>query len=234
MAWSKKLTNVLRSISPTAFLAVTLACLAAPAMAQGIYTCTDAKGRRLTADRPIIDCIDREQTELSSGGLARRKIGPTLTAAERAAEEERAARAGEERSRLAEEKKRDKALVMRYPNRSVHDKERVEALTLVDRAIAEAQRVTGGLLARRKLLDGELEFYKAQPARTPPKIKKQVEEVESRLAAQTRFVAEQDLEKVRINARFDEELVRLNVLWSQEGAVPTAVARGASAARSVR
>jgi hypothetical protein len=27
--------------------------------------CVDAKGRKITADRPIPDCIDREQQELS-------------------------------------------------------------------------------------------------------------------------------------------------------------------------
>ncbi|WP_432214584.1 DUF4124 domain-containing protein, partial [Salmonella enterica] len=40
-----------------------------PAWAQGgIYTCVDAKGRKLTADRPILDCIDREQKELNASG----------------------------------------------------------------------------------------------------------------------------------------------------------------------
>ena len=29
----------------------------------GIYTCVDATGRRITSDRPIMSCIDREQRE---------------------------------------------------------------------------------------------------------------------------------------------------------------------------
>ncbi len=62
-----------------------------PAGAQGIYVCVDAKGRRITSDRPILDCLDREQSELSPTGQVIRKIGPSLTAAERAAEEELAA-----------------------------------------------------------------------------------------------------------------------------------------------
>jgi hypothetical protein len=61
--------------------------LLAPAWAEGIYTCVDAKGRRITSDRPIIECIDREQRELSPSGTVRRKIGPSLTAMERAAVE---------------------------------------------------------------------------------------------------------------------------------------------------
>jgi hypothetical protein len=207
-----------------------LAAVAGQAAAEGIYTCTDGKGRRLTADRPIIDCIDREQTELSTGGLPRRKIGPSLTSEERAAEEEKQRRQDEERARLAEEKKRERALVMRYPSRNVHDKERTEALALVDSVTAAAQKRTRELLAQRKFLDGEVEFYQLDPSRMPFKLKRQIEEVDTQLAAQKRFLTDQDVEKVRVNARFDEELSRLKVLWAREGIVqPTTVAKAASA-----
>ena len=214
-------------------LSASLAAAAGPAVAQGIYTCTDAKGRRLTADRPIVDCIDREQTELSSGGLARRKIGPSLTAAERAAEEDKVRRQEEERSRASEDKKRERALMTRYPDRSVHDKERSQALTLVDSVTATAQKRTNELQAQRKILDGEVEFYQSNPARMPPKLKLQIEDVDNQLNAQRRFVADQEAEKVRINARFDEELARLRALWAQVQGTPgpTTVARAASASR---
>ena len=229
MALSKETTNVPGSKFTTAALAAALAALAGPATAQGIYTCTDAKGRRLTADRPIIDCIDREQLELSSGGLPRRKIGPSLTATERAAEEDRARKLDEERIRVNEEKKREKALVTRYPNRGVHDKEREAALALVDSVTAAAHRRTVELLGQRKFLEGEVEFYKFEPSRTPPKLKHQIDEVDVQLAAQKRFVTDQDVEKVRVNARFDEELSRLKLLWAQDGVVPaTTVAKVAA------
>ena len=55
------------------------------AQSAGIYTCVDAKGRKITSDRPIVDCIDREQVELNPSGTVRRKVGPSLTAQERAA-----------------------------------------------------------------------------------------------------------------------------------------------------
>jgi hypothetical protein len=217
----------------TAALAALLATLSgqvigAGASAESIYTCTDAKGRRLTADRPIAECIDREQTELSPGGLPRRKIGPTLTAAERAAQEEQDRRQAEERSRLIEEKGRQRALVARYPNREVHDKERVSTLALVDSVTAAAQVRTKELLTQRKFLDGEVEFYKLDPSRMPPKLRRQIDEVDTQLAAQQRFLADQVVEKVRVNARFDEELSRLKVLWTQQAVVPTAVEHAAS------
>ena len=54
--------------------------------AGGIYTCVDRNGRRLTADRPIPECLDREQRELSPSGMTRRQIGPSLTELEVLAE----------------------------------------------------------------------------------------------------------------------------------------------------
>jgi TolA-binding protein len=234
MAWSEETDNVVRSTFSAGLLAALLAAFAVPASAQGIYTCTDSKGRRLTADRPIIDCIDREQTELSPGGIARRKIGPAPTAVERAAEEQKLRRQEEERSRQADDKKRERALVTRYPERAVHDKERAEALALVDSVTAAAQKRTKELQVQRKFLDGEVEFYQINPSRMPPKLKRQIEEVDKQLDAQRRFVADQEVEKVRVNARFDEELSRLKVLWAQQQGTPvpaTTVARAASATR---
>ena len=38
---------------------ILLGCLAGLATAQSIYTCVDGKGRKITADRPIVECIDR-------------------------------------------------------------------------------------------------------------------------------------------------------------------------------
>lgn len=229
MAWSKKPDNVVASFVRAAVLAAVLTGAVAPAGAQGIYTCVDAKGRRLTADRPIVECIDREQTELSSGGLPRRKIAPVPTVAERVAEEEKARVQEEERIRVNEDKKRERALVNRYPNRGVHDKERAEALALVDSVTGAAQRRTKELLEQRKFLERELEFYHSNPSRMPPKLRRQVDEVDLQLAAQKRFLTDQDVEKVRVNARFDEELTRLKVLWAREIAAPTPVARAASA-----
>ena len=47
--------------------------------AGGIYTCVDAYGRRITSDRPIPECMDREQRQLSSSGVTRRVLRPEPT-----------------------------------------------------------------------------------------------------------------------------------------------------------
>ena len=90
----------------------------------GIYTCVDGQGRKLTSDRPIPECLDREQKVLNPSGTVKQKVGPSLTAAERAQQEAKERAQQEEQSRLAEEHRRDRALLIRYPNKAVHDKER--------------------------------------------------------------------------------------------------------------
>ena len=196
-----------------------------PAGAQGLYVCIDAKGRRLTSDRPIIECLDREQTELGPTGQVIRKVGPSLTAAERAAEEEKARRAAEERNRQLEEKRRDRALLTRYPDRTTHDRERTKALDAVDEVIKTANRRSSELQWQRKKLDNDLEFYGGDAKRVPPVLKRQIEENDQLQAAQKRFVANQEDEKKRINSRFDEELARLKGLWGQHATAVTPAAQ---------
>jgi len=192
-----------------------LAVLAGSAWAQGgIYTCVDAKGRRLTSDRAIAECMDREQKVLNSSGTVRRVVPPSLTAAERAAQEERERKLAEERQRQAEEKRMQRALLARYPRPELHDAERVKALRSPEEAIASAERRIHDLLQERKQLVAESEFYQAQEL-WPAKLKRQFEESYQQEGAQRRFIAAQQEEKRRINERFDEERVRLKVLWAQ-------------------
>jgi hypothetical protein len=199
--------------------------MAAPAFAQqGIYTCVDAKGRRITADRPIPECLDREQKELTPGGTVKRKVAPVQTADERAAEEARAAKALEDAKRAQEDKKRDRALVARFPERAIHDKERAQALQVLEDVIAAASKNKADLVAQRKKLDIDLEFFRADPSKVPPKLKRQIEENQQLQDNQRRFIANQEVEKQRINARYDEELSKLKPLWAALAVPPKTAA----------
>lgn len=209
---------LLRTVFTAAWLG--LAWLAGNAAAQGIYTCVDAKGRTLTADRPIVECLDRTQQELTRTGTVRRVIGPSLTAEERAAQEAREKQAAEVRAREAEEKRRDRALLLRYPNRAVHDQERAAALAQIDEVIKASSKRTRELAEQRKAIDNEFEFYVKDPSRAPPSLKRRLEDNESSVAVQKRFIADQEQEKKRVNARFDEELAKLSQLWAMAAKVP--------------
>ena len=202
------------------------ACFCATASAQSIYTCTDAKGRKITADRPIAECTDRTQRELSTTGTVRREIGPSLTAQEFAAKDAKDKLAQEARARDVENRRRDRALLSRYPSRAVHDQERVTALAQVDEVIKAASKRTGELADQRKAIDGELEFYARDASKAPLALKRRIEENDKSVVVQKRFIAEQDLEKKRVNLRFDEELVKLKPLWALAGGAATGAATG--------
>lgn len=215
----------------TTVLACLLAGAGGSAWSQGIYTCVDAKGRRLTSDRPIAECLDREQKELNATGTVRRTIGPSLTHPERVALEEQERKAAEERLRQAEERRMLRALLMRYPTQAAHEGERAKALQSVQDTILTSQRRIADLRLERKKLDTEIEFYKT-PAQWPVKLKRQVEELEHQVEGHQRLIASQEEEKRRIERRFDEELSRLRILWAQ--AQPTRAAAAAAETGAVR
>lgn len=215
---------------PFALSVVALACFCGVAAAQAIYTCTDDKGRKITSDRPIMECLNRNQQELTPTGRVKRVVVPTPTAQELILQEERDKAEAEARARQAEEKRRDRALLLRYPSKAVHDKERVEALAQIDEVIKASTKRTIELAAQRKAIELEFEFYQADPGKAPPALKRQREENETSVGVQKRFIAEQDLEKKRVNLRFDEELVKLKQLWALAARPPASAASAAPSA----
>ena len=177
----------------------------------GIFTCTDARGRTLTADRPIAECSDREQRELNPSGSVRRKVEPTYTARELQEREDRAREAAIQAARLTDERRRERALLVRYPNAATHDRERAEAL------VTQAARKRIAELAEdRRKIDEEMEFYKHDPGKAPGSVRRRLDDNTQSVAVQNRFIGEQEEEKKRVNARFDEERARLKLLWSPQ------------------
>lgn len=187
----------------------------APA-ASGIYTCTDDKGRRLTSDRPIAECVARDQQILNRDGSVKGVHPPVPTAEERAEREARERKANAERMAQMEAVRRDKNLLARYRDEAAHRKAREAALDTVRLAIKATEDRLKELQAERKPLDNEAEFYKGK--RLPPKLKGQIEANDTAIEAQREAAANQQSELNRVNGIYDTELVRLQKLWA--GAVP--------------
>jgi hypothetical protein len=187
----------------------------------GIYTCVDAKGKRWTSDRYIPECSDREQKLMGPTGTVRAVVPPTLTAKEREAQDALDRKAAEEAQKRSEEKRVQRALLSRYPNRASHDMDRAKALQSLEDSTRAVQHSIDELRKQRAQLATEAEFYK-DPSKMPPKLKRQFEENEQSTAAQKRFLANQEEEKKRVNARFDEELATLKKLWTANGVADAA------------
>lgn len=215
--------------------------LAQPASPLKVYSCVDRQGRRLTADRPIAECTDREQRVLDATGLERRRLGPTLTEIERTALEAERRKEAEERARQAEERRRERVLVARYPDKAAHDVERANAIQQVDEVTMVAVKRIEDITRERKKLDGEMEFYRRDPSKAPLALRRQIAEADDAVAEQRRFIAGQDQEKRRVHQRYDVELAQLRPLWAAQAsaaaswpAMPAMPGSGASGAAGAK
>jgi hypothetical protein len=203
--------------SRCALAALTLgsALLASQVAAQpGIYTCVDASGKRITSDRPIAQCLDREQQELRNDGTVKRVIKPPPTAEERAKAEALEKARAEERVRVEEAARRDKTLMQRYPNEAAHKTARGKELAHANELIAAARKRVVDLESERKALLAEAEFFRK--GNVPAPLKRKLDENDINMGGAVRTIAAQQSEITKINERFDAELARLKRLWAGE------------------
>ena len=182
--------------------------------AQHIYSCVDAKGRRVTSDRPNMECLDREQQQYGDNGMARGKLPPSLTAQERAVQEEKTHQEDVARLRQAELKRRDRVMLNRYPNVATHERERAASLSRLDDAITAGERRVTELTAQRDDLQQQSQVVTKDISKVN-RIRRAMDENADHLAAQNRLLAAQREDRQRIAVRFDEERARLEVLWTQ-------------------
>ncbi|PXW92796.1 uncharacterized protein DUF4124 [Sphaerotilus hippei] len=198
----------------------------APAHATGIYTCVDGKGRKITSDRPIPECADREQAVRNSDGSVRRVLTPSLTAEERAAYEESQRKQMVREAALRDAIRHDRNLLTRFPNEAAHQRARAAALAPAVEAMQFNTRRLDQLRIENKRLLDEAEFYKGKALPRP--LKSKIEGNGASIEAQQSAAATHQAEIQRINARYDEELQRLRTLWGLPSGANRATAAGGS------
>lgn len=186
----------------------------APAARPSIYSCIDGQGRRITSDRPIRECLDREQRLLNRDGSTRGVQRPSMTATERAAAEEAERRRQLEATARQDAIRRDRNLLARFPDEPAHQRAREAALDDVRKSIATSQRRIAELQKERAGLQQEAEFYVGRTL--PFKLRQQIEDNTVSTEAQKTLVNNAQAELVRINALYDTELARLRRLWAGE------------------
>lgn len=203
-----------------ALLCLAQAALAQAASAGGIYSCIDARGRRLTSDRPIPECLDREQQVRSQDGAVRKVLPPSYSPEERARLEEQRRRRELAEAAQKDRIRHDRNLLARFPDQAAHDRARQTALESVETASVNNEKRIAQLERERKTLADEAEFY---PNRELPRaLKSRIENNKAAIEAQKISASHQVAERQRINARYDEELAHLRRLWA--GAAPGSLA----------
>jgi len=210
--------------------------LSCAAQAAGpIYSCVDANGKRLTSDRPIPECLSREQRVLNADGSTKQIVPPSRTADERAELEARERNEAAERTARLDAIKRDRNLLARFPNEAAHQKAREAALDDLRKAVRVSEDRVVRLAGERKPLMDEAEFYvgKALPAQ----LKRQLDANDAASDAQRTLIQNQQSELVRVNALYDAELERLRKLWGgvqpgSMGNLPVAAAAASAPRRA--
>lgn len=185
---------------------------AAPGATVDIYVCTDDQGRRITADRPIRECMDRQQRILNPDGSLRGVKNPPMTAQERAAKEAQERQAAEETAARAEAVRRDRNLLSRYRNEEMHRAARESALDPVRLTMDLTETRLAQLRRERRTLEEEARAPKNRDHAATLKL--QLEANEAATAAQRENTANQRIEVDRINRIYDIELERLKRLWA--------------------
>jgi len=181
-----------------------------------IYSCVDSSGKRITSDRPIASCNDREQRELNADGSVKRIVPPTMTADERTEAEARERTAAAEAANKRDALKRDRNLLSRFPNEAAHNKAREASLDDTRKSVKVSEARLALLASERKPLMDEAEFYIGKPL--PTKLRTQLDAVDAATDAQRSLIQNQQAEIIRVNALYDAELQRLKKLWA--GAQP--------------
>lgn len=182
----------------------------------GIYSCVDANGKKLTSDRPIPECVSRDQRLLNSDGSIRQVVPPVPTADERAAIEARQQEEALARAVQREAIRRDRNLLQRFPSEAAHHKAREAALEDTRKALRISEARLAALEKERKPLLDESEFYVGK--QLPLKLRQQIDGNDAAAEAQRNLLQNQKAELVRVNELYDLELERLRKLWS--GAQP--------------
>ena len=210
-------TKVNVCLLATARLGLAAGLLGSAAAASAtIYACVDANGKRLTSDRPIVECLNREQRQLNPDGSVRSVLPPAMTSDERAEAERLERQAAAERAAQQDAIRRDRNLIVRFSNEAAHRRAREAALDDVRKAVRVTEARVKLLATERKPLLDEAEFYEGKPL--PAKLKQALDANDASVEAQRTLVQNQQAEVVRINTLFDVELERLRRLWA--GAQP--------------
>ena len=180
----------------------------------------ELNGKKVTSDRPIPECVHKEQRELNPDGSLKRLIPPTPTADEVAAKEEKDREAKLEFAARSDAVRRDRNLMQRFPDEEAHRKARAKALDELRIAGKIYADRIAELQAERKKLEDEKYFYKNERVNKPlpTQLAQKIDANDASLEAQKSLAQTQVAETNRINALYDAELARLRKLWG--GAQP--------------
>jgi hypothetical protein len=179
-----------------------------------IYSCTDADGRVISSDRPIAACSQRPMRELNADGSVRRIIAPPMT------KEQQREQAALQKERQDEawarkvQQSRDRNLLLTFEDERSLESMRRRGLADIDHEIR---------LATQRILSMDKELKIAQEAAAPwqeenPRkalpfhFQQRITDAANAILAEDALIADRNIERDRVNSRFDADARRLREL----------------------
>jgi hypothetical protein len=169
----------------------------------------------VTATAKVYDCVDPRTKAVTKSDIpCPTARGPTMVEAVAGAEATRQAVIDEQIHRAA--KRADDQLLEKYPDEATYRKLRAADLEPVIRQIGQATARFFELIAERKPLDLEAEFYKGKPL--PAWLQKKIEASEISFKVQTQVFRDLEHELAGVVRKYHDPRERLGKLWA--GAAP--------------
>ena len=165
-----------------------------------IYQC-ELNGKKVTSDRPIPECINKEQRQLNPDGSLNQIIPPTPTADETEAIATQKLKEEVDRVARNDAIRRDRNLMQRFPNEAEHAKAREKALDDLRVSAKNSEARIALLMVERKKLEDEKQFYVNDRVNKPlpSGLKQKLDANEASLEAQKSLAQNQESEVARIN-----------------------------------
>lgn len=188
-----------------------------------IYMCKDANGRTLTSDRPIPECANRAVKELSKDGVVKREIPPPLTPEQIRQKKEAEDKKKAEEAAIAEQKRRDAAIMGAYQNEAQIEAERQRSVSQLRNNINIAITTQNNAEQRRKALQTEADGLVKSGKPVPPPLKTRIDDSQRTINQESKNIAGMEDDMLKIKAKYDDLIKRFRAI-NGEPAAPDASA----------
>ena len=203
-----------RSFLLTLMALSTAAAVQAQVKAQ-VYTCTTVTGRKITADRPIPECMDREQRELQTTTGRVNIVKPKQTEAERWAEREAQRQTERERELALQQQRRDQQLLARYPDDAALEEKRSYMLDEMKKRWGPTLDEQAEINVRRKEISAAADARRKAGKAADFSSAKEAAQLERRTLQLQPMMEKAQADLDRVNHEMDADLARVRYLRGQ-------------------
>lgn len=174
-----------------------------------IFTCKDASGRMLSADRPIPECANRPMREISREGWVRREIPAPLTAEQKRQLQLQDEQRKSQQAALEEQRQYDRVLMMRYSSEASIEAARRRDVLMMQEQVREANQTITDAERNLAAVRAEAEFHKKV---LPAELVRKQDLAEQAIHTATQHNSQAEAAIVQTNVRYDATLKRFREL----------------------